>query len=160
MAPAAAVRNPVSRNSTQKIPTFRPSSCLLSVHAEQENDDLRSRAAAVRAEQAAADTVGNALIHSPLYRFCTVSISRYVAEIRCARSGAPQVAQSGFPYSHLWLPSSQGVVLSAANAACGSRLTQNTNAISRLPIRFFINFSFTPVPVILYSIRNRCGLQI
>ena len=62
--------------------------CLLAlIHTVQERDDLCSGTAAVRAKQAAADTVGNAIVNRPLDRTCVICVHVYVSEIAVARSG-------------------------------------------------------------------------
>ena len=62
--------------------------CLLAlIHTVQERDDLCTGAAAVRAEQAAADTVGNAIVNRPLDRTCIICVRVYISEIAVAGSG-------------------------------------------------------------------------
>ena len=62
--------------------------CLLAlIHTVQERDDLCTGAAAVRAEQAAADTVGNAIVNRPLDRTCVICVRVYISEIAVAGSG-------------------------------------------------------------------------
>ena len=62
--------------------------CLLAlIHTVQERDDLCSGTAAVRAKQAAADTVGNAIVNRPLDRTCVICVRVYISEIAVAGSG-------------------------------------------------------------------------
>ena len=62
--------------------------CLFAlIHTVQERDDLCTGAAAVRAEQAAADTVGNAIVNRPLDRTCVICVRVYISEIAVAGSG-------------------------------------------------------------------------
>ena len=62
--------------------------CLLAlIHTVQERDDLCTGAATVRAEQAAADTVGNAIVNRPLDRTCVICVRVYISEIAVAGSG-------------------------------------------------------------------------
>ena len=62
--------------------------CLLAlIHTVQERDDLCTGAAAVRAKQAAADTVGNAIVNRPLDRTCVICVRVYISEIAIAGSG-------------------------------------------------------------------------
>ena len=62
--------------------------CLLAlIHTVQECNNLCSGTAAVRAKQAAADTVGNAIVNRPLDRTRIICVRVYISEIAVAGSG-------------------------------------------------------------------------
>ena len=59
-----------------------PFHLLIRVHSPQERNNLRSGAAVVRPEQAAADAVGNAVLYRPPDGLCVVRIRRNISERR------------------------------------------------------------------------------
>ena len=59
---------------------YNPALLLCLAAAVEEGHDLRSCAVVAGAEQAAADTAGDAILLSPRNRVCIVSVRRYIAE--------------------------------------------------------------------------------